>query len=231
MKKISIIVPILNEENVLPRFLEHLEQFQETEIVIVDGGSGDRSEGILRKWSARSGNLERIFLSAQRGRGTQMNAGAMRASGEILLFLHVDTLLPARGIDALKEALSRPGVVGGAFRLRVESPHLFSRLIETTVNLRSRFLGLPYGDQAIFVWKKLFECLEGYADFPLMEDVDFVRRLKKRGKMVLLQDAVITSPRRWLREGYYYTSLRNLILLVLYFLGVSPRKLAPWYRF
>lgn len=229
MKKISIIVPVLNEKETLRRTLEPLEKFPKAEVVIVDGGSTDGTVALLQAWLNRPSPQERVVLYGDRGRARQMNAGAKRATGEIFLFLHADCLLPEGAIDAIAEAVASPAAAGGAFRFRVDSERVFLNVVEKLANLRSRFLQLPYGDQGIFVRREVFERLGGYADLPLMEDVDFVLRLKKAGEIVLLAKEITTSPRRWLREGIYYTSLRNLFLLTLYLGGVSPRRLARWY--
>lgn len=228
--KISIIVPVLNEDAVLRRALETLERLSGVEVLLVDGGSTDGTVGLLQAWSEQPASQQRIFIHGERGRARQMNAGAKRATGEILLFLHADSLLPAGAIDAVAEAMRSPRVGGGAFRLKIDSGHFFLKIVERLVHLRSRLFDLPYGDQGIFVRREIFERLGGYADLPLMEDVDFIRRLKRAGRMVLLEAAITTSPRRWLREGVYYASFRNLILLSLYFMGVHPRRLAHWYR-
>lgn len=228
--KLSIIIPVLNEAAALRRMLPLLERFSGVEIIFIDGGSSDGTIDLLQAWSGRPSSQARILLRAERGRARQMNAGAKRAAGEILLFLHADSILPEGAIDAISEAVRSPGVVGGAFRFRIDSPHFFLKMIERLANLRSSLLQLPYGDQGLFVRREVFERLGGYADLPLMEDVDLIRRLKRTGRVVLLEEAITTSPRRWLREGIYYTSVRNLILLSLYFAGVSPRRLAQWYR-
>ncbi|NKE69931.1 TIGR04283 family arsenosugar biosynthesis glycosyltransferase [Candidatus Manganitrophus noduliformans] len=231
MKKTSIVIPVLNEEEALRRTLDRLEQFTEVEMIVVDGGSTDETVPLLQAWSDRHSTQTRSVLYGERGRARQMNAGAERATGEILLFLHADSLLPAGAIDAVAEAVRSPAVAGGAFRLKIDSEAFFLRIVEKLANLRSRFLKLPYGDQGIFVRRDLFERLGGYAELPLMEDVDFIRRLKREGEVVLLAEEIATSPRRWLREGIYYVTLRNLVLLALYFGGVSPGRLARWYPF
>lgn len=230
MKKISVIIPVLNEKETLCRTLDQLERFPSVEIILVDGGSTDGTAVLLQAWSDRPSSQARGVLRSERGRAKQMNAGAKRAAGEIFLFLHADSLLPSGAIDAVGDAIRSPAVVGGAFRFRLDSRHFFLRIVEKLVNWRSRLLKLPYGDQGIFVRREVFERLGGYADLPLMEDVDFIRRLRKRGEVVLLEQTITTSPRRWLREGVYYASLRNLVLIGLYFAGVPPRRLARWYR-
>lgn len=230
MKKISIIIPMLNEKEMLRRTLDQLERFPSAEIIIVDGGSTDGTVAILQAWLDRHSSQARLVLYCERGRARQMNAGAKQATGEIFLFFHADSLLPEGAIDAILEVSGSPGVVGGAFRFRIDSDIFFLKTIEKLANLRSRVFKLPYGDQGLFVRREVFERLGGYADLPLMEDVDFIRRLKKEGKVVLVKEEITTSPRRWFQEGIYYTSLRNFFLLALYLGGVSPRRLARWYR-
>lgn len=227
---ISVVVPLLNEEKALPGFLARLEPLRDVEWIFVDGGSADRSGALLSDWIGTPPREGRRLLRSERGRGRQMNAGAKQAAGEALLFLHVDSTLPPGGIEAIRRALARPEVAGGAFRLKIDSPHPFLKLVGALANLRARLLKLPYGDQGIFVRRALFERLGGFATEPLMEDVDLVRRIRQTGKVVLLKEAITTSPRRWTREGIYYGSLRNLVLIGLFLLGVSPRTLARWYR-
>ncbi len=229
--KISLIVPIYNEADGLSAFLDHLNTFPIFEMIVVDGGSSDQSTWILSNWEKDPKALcHRRFVVTARGRGRQMNAGAKEAKGDVLLFLHADTRLPADALGPILETLRDPACVGGAFRLRIDSSHLIVKMISLLANLRSRFFQLPYGDQGYFVRQTIFEAMAGYADLPLMEDVEFVGRLKRRGKIVLLNMAVKTSARRWKRQGYAFTSLRNATILCLYFLGVSPHRLAQWYQ-
>lgn len=165
------------------------------------------------------------------GRGVQMNAGAGRASGELLLFLHVDTALPPGGVDTLLAAMAAGNRVGGAFNLGIESDRPALRLIERVGGLRSRITRLPYGDQAIFIRKPVFQQLGGFSEIPLMEDVDLMRRVRHRGWPILILDPKVrTSPRRWEREGIFYGTLRNWTLISLYLMGVSPHRLARHYR-
>ncbi len=158
-----------------------------------------------------------------------MNAGAKAATGGILLFLHADSTLPPDALKKIGRALKPPDIVGGAFRLKIDSPHPFLRFVSWMANLRSRFMGLPYGDQAYFVRRTVFERLGGYREMALMEDLEFFQRLKRFGRVVLLKERVRTSPRRWARRGIYRTSFRNLAILFSYFVGVSPNRLAKWY--
>ncbi|MFQ5598904.1 MAG: TIGR04283 family arsenosugar biosynthesis glycosyltransferase, partial [Nitrospiria bacterium] len=163
------------------------------------------------------------------GRGMQMNEGAKKATGDILLFLHADSKLPLDALKNIREVLKQTEFVGGAFRLKIDSPHLFLGFISWIANLRSVYLNLPYGDQGYFVRRKVFELLKGYGDMPLMEDVDFFRRLKKMGRVSLLRGAMLTSARRWDQHGVYRTSFRNLLILFFYFIGISPNRLTRWY--
>lgn len=168
-------------------------------------------------------------VTTSKGRARQMNAGARSSSGDILLFLHADTLITPESLDNVRKALSRSGVTGGAYRLKIASPKLSFKIISAGANLRSRFLGMPYGDQAIFVKREVFESVGGYEDIPIMEDVRFVETLKKRGKVVLIKDYAETSPRRWKKEGGVRATARNITLISLYKLGVNPKRLAGWY--
>ncbi|MFQ5597218.1 MAG: TIGR04283 family arsenosugar biosynthesis glycosyltransferase [Nitrospiria bacterium] len=228
--KISLVVPIRNESPTLESFFAHLDPIPFHEVICVDGGSRDATEHILRKWASPP-QLKtcRVIATAPRGRGRQMNTGAKHATGDILLFLHADSRLPAAPLDRIRQALQQPDIVGGAFRLSIDSPHLFLRFVSWMANIRSCLMKLPYGDQGYFVRKHTFEAMGGYREISLMEDVDFFRRLKGMGRIVLLNEAVCTSARRWKRHGYLRTSFRNLLILSAYFMGVSPNKLAQWY--
>ncbi|HIE64458.1 MAG: TIGR04283 family arsenosugar biosynthesis glycosyltransferase [Nitrospira sp.] len=231
MNSISVIVPVLNEEKILPLFLAHLERFSMAEVLIIDGGSDDQTHKVLRDWaSASKSRTRRIVCSAPRSRAEQMNEGAKQAAGDIFLFLHSDSFLPSQGFEAILSALQSPSTMGGAFRLRIDSPLFFLKMISVMANLRSVVLKLPYGDQGVFVRRDTFIKLGGYREMPLMEDIDFIRRLSQEGHVILLKESVTTSPRRWAHKGYFYTSFRNIVLFVLYYLGVSPLRLAKWYH-
>lgn len=199
--------------------------------MIVDGGSQDKTDAILSRWRGNPNEIRR-FLTAKAGRGNQMNAGAKIATGELLLFLHADSILPSSPIpwfDEMAKALDDPRVVGGAFRLKIDSPSLTLKFISMMANLRSAIWGLPYGDQGIFVRTDIFRKMEGFKDWPLMEDVELIQRLKRLGKIVLLKETIQTSARKWKRGGVV-VSVRNGILLLLYFIGVCPTRLARWYN-
>lgn len=230
MNRISVVVPVLNEEETLPRFLAHLDQFPMAELILIDGGSHDQTALILRDW-ANSGNgmYPRIICSGPPSRAEQMNEGAKQATGDILLFLHADSGLPSKGFEAILFALQSSSAHGGAFRLRIDSPLFSLKIISIMANLRSVFLKLPYGDQGYFIRRDTFIKLGGYRGMPLMEDIDFIRRLNQHGRIILLKESVTTSPRRWDQKGVVYTSFRNIVLFILYYLGVSPLRLAKWY--
>jgi len=222
-KAISIIIPTLNEERSLSNALGALPISPSLEIIVVDGGSRDRTREMASAWTSQ------VYLT-EPGRAHQMNFGARQARGEILLFLHADSILPKGGLEAISEALADPAVVGGAFHLDIDAPGWGYRLITFGANLRTRLLKLPYGDQGIFIKKSLFAQLGGFAEIPLMEDIDLIRRMKKVGLVKILPQWVLTSSRRWDQEGLLYTTLRNWTLALLYGAGVSPDRLHRWYR-
>lgn len=158
-----------------------------------------------------------------------MNLGAAHAQGDVFLFLHADTLLPSGGLEAVRLAMQAGDRVGGAFRLAFVPATPALRLIAWGANLRTRLGRLPYGDQALFVRRELFEALGGYADVPFLEDVKLVQALRKVGPLAIMPQAVHTSGRRWLRHGVLATTVRNNMIMALYFCGVSPQTLQRWY--
>ena len=220
--RISVIVPTLNEQACLAATLDALALAPGDELIVVDAGSIDGTPDIARRYTSQ-------FYQGPRGRARQMNHGARHAGGDILLFLHADTLLPPGGLDAVRRALQQPGTVGGAFRLIITPATPALRLVAWGTNLRSRFGGLPYGDQALFVSRRVFEELGGYDDVPFMEDIRLVQALRRRGRLTILPQAVATSGRRWQRDGILFTTARNIFLMTLYFCGVQPATLKRWY--
>ena len=192
-------------------------------MIVVDGGSTDGTVDLARSWGAK-------VIQTRPGKARQMNCGAAAASGEILVFLHADTRLPDDFLRLILAALNHTGVVAGAFRLSIDSRAAGIRFIELMAAVRSRYLQLPYGDQALFMKKSIFETIGGYADVPIMEDFIMVRRMRRKGKIAILPAAVVTSPRRWLRFGILKTWLVNQMIVIAYYLGISPERLARWYR-
>lgn len=223
---LSVIIPTLDEGRGLAATLEAVRAAGVEDLIVVDGGSRDDTLRVARRSTDRI-----VHTPAPPGRARQMNAGARKATGDVFLFLHADTVLGPWAVPAIQTALMDERVVGGAFRLGIERipgrPGL--RLIAAAANLRTALTGLPYGDQGLFVRRAVFERIGGFPDLPLMEDVAFGRRLQQAGRVVILPMAATTSARRWEREGLVYTTFRNWALFSLYLLGVSPVRLARWY--
>ena len=170
----------------------------------------------------------KVILSPA-GRARQMNAGASAASGDVLLFLHADTCLPDGFDRHVHHVLAQPGVAAGAFELRIDDSRPHVRIIERIANLRSRRFQMPYGDQAIFLKAELFRDVGGFSDIPILEDVDLIRRVRRRGRIALAPAAASTSARRWKNIGVWKTTLINQWVMAAYFLGVSPARIAHWY--
>ncbi|HEY5931655.1 MAG TPA: TIGR04283 family arsenosugar biosynthesis glycosyltransferase [Nitrospira sp.] len=225
---ISVIIPTLNEEKSLPRTLACLSAAALTEIIIVDGGSTDGTLSLAQEFCARTANAR--IITAPRGRARQMNEGAKAGQGDILLFLHADTQLPAQAGRIVESALAKHTAVGGRFNVRFDSPSAWGRIISFFMNRRSRLTGIATGDQALFVRRQVFELLGGFSEIPLMEDIEFSARLQQAGRTVALRDIVITSFRRWDTQGPLRTVLLMWTMRFLYWIGVSPHQLARVYR-
>ncbi len=219
---ISVIIPTLDEAARIEATIEAVAALRPHEIIVADGGSRDGTPTLAAGRPCR-------VVASPRGRAVQMNAGAASATGEVLLFLHADTRLPPTAFDDVVHALADPGTVGGRFDVRLDRAGAVYRLIETLMNARSRATRIATGDQAIFVRRRVFEELGGYAPIPLMEDVEFSRRLKRRGRVACLRTQVVTSARRWEQAGPWRTILRMWWLRALYAAGVSPHRLARAY--
>jgi rSAM/selenodomain-associated transferase 2 len=193
------------------------------EIIVVDGDPEGRT---LREISRD----EVKKIKSPRGRGKQMNEGASIARGDILLFLHVDTELPSDALRFIATAMLDKRYVAGAFDLGIKSKRFIFRVIEFAASRRSRMTRIPFGDQAIFIRNTYFKAIGGYKDIPLMEDIEIMQRIKKRGdKIVILRQKALTSSRRWEIEGILHCTLRNWVLQALYFLGISPHRLSRFY--
>ncbi|MHB1033432.1 MAG: TIGR04283 family arsenosugar biosynthesis glycosyltransferase [Pirellulales bacterium] len=222
-QRISIIIPTLNEAACLGRTLEALHGTTCVEAIVVDAGSHDGTPQIAEAHGCRA-------LTVPPGRAGQMNAGAAAATGSILLFLHADTWLPQRFEEHIHATLARPGVVAGAFRLSIENSRGTLRLIQWAANLRARWLQMPYGDQAIFLTAETFHAMDGFPNLPIMEDFEMVRRLRRRGRITIADASVTNSARRWNALGPLRTTWINQMVVLGYYLGVAPERLARWYR-
>ncbi len=218
---ISIVIPALDEETALERCLESTRDPRVAEVVVVDGGSGDRTTEIAARLA------DRVLLAA-RGRASQMNAGAAATTGAILLFLHADTRLPGGFGDAVERAVAG-GAVGGRFDVRVRGRHPGFPLLSAAINARSRWSGIATGDQAIFATREAFAEAGGFEPVPLMEDVRFSAALKRIGPVAALHERVSTSGRRWEEHGFVRTVLLMWRLRLLHALGVAPARLAASY--
>ena len=217
-------MPVLNEAKNLHNTLSHLSLSENEELIVVDGGSKDNTMEIAREFTAH-------VYQAKTGRASVMNFGAAKAEGDILLFLHADCLLPENAFALVRDTMSDTGIAAGAFQLSIDHPGWYLRLTEFLANNRAKLTSLIYGDQAMFLTKNLFDTIVGFADIPLMEDIEISQRLKSHGRIVFLKPPVKASPRRWIQEGALYTTLRDWSIAFLYtFLKVSPDKLIRHYR-
>ena len=224
--KISVIIPVFHEREKINEILDSIKSIAADvpyEMIVVDGDtSGDTI--------AHISDSSVITLTTPRGRALQMNAGAAKACGDILLFLHADTLLPQKAFPKIITALSNSSFIGGAFDLKIQNHLWIFRIIGRTASWKHRLTRVPYGDQAIFMLRRYFENIGGYAGIPLMEDVELMRRVKRQGgRIIVLPDAVTTSSRKWETDGVFYTIMRNWIIQVLYLFGMPARRLIKYY--
>ncbi len=216
---------MLNERAGLPETVRQAQAcLPGAEIVVADGGSSDGT----REWVREHGAL--IFVDAERGRGPQMNAGAEAASGDALLFLHADCLLPPGAGLAVQGALADPATVGGAFQVRFpDGSSLALQRLARLINFRSRLVSEATGDQAIFVRRTAFAAVGGFPNWPLFEDMDFVSRLKRHGRFRITSAFVTISPRRWNAHGVWRASLLMCLLYAGYKAGIAPKTLKRWF--
>ena len=220
---VTVIIPVLFDAYAVSALLTQLSATPDLEIVVVDGAVDHQLDGVV---AAHAGAKLR---RTEAGRARQMNLGAVGATGEWLLFLHGDSILPAGWLQALRGL--GPDVIGGWFQFALDDSAWQARFIERLTAWRVTALRLPYGDQGLFVRRHVFAQLRGFREWPLMEDVDFVRRLVRAGRVVGLPLSLRTSARRWRRDGWFRRSTANIALVGLYFLGVCPTHLARWYRY
>ncbi|MCX7793319.1 MAG: TIGR04283 family arsenosugar biosynthesis glycosyltransferase [Thermodesulfovibrionales bacterium] len=221
--KLSVIIPALNEENFIIRCIESAKTLNPSEIIVVDAGSSDKTAELAEREGA-------LVIKSSPGRGIQLMKGALASEGEILMFLHADSII-SEPLD-IKSYINN-GFSGGFLRLKFDYHTLSLRLVEFFANLRAKLLNLPYGDQAIFVRRDIFYEIGGFRDYPFLEDIDFVMRLRKRGRLASIPVPVIVSSRRLLK-GYplspIFVSLRNVMIVMLFLMGFSPFKLKRLYK-
>ena len=231
---ISVIIPTFNEESALPFTLDHTFQLGFDEIIVADGGSKDRTRDIVLQFAlaqprAAITDCPVLVVRAQPGRASQMNTAAELCRNDVLLFLHADTILPDQARRRIIDVLNDRSCVGGRFDVRFDRPTQLGRIISTMMNVRSRLSGIATGDQAIFVRREVFERMRGYSPIPLMEDLDFTKRLKQEGRVAAVRETVTTSYRRWAQHGPARTIVLMWTIRLLYWLGVSPHVLSRLY--
>lgn len=225
--KISVIIPVLHEGEGINKLIAHLRALPadpEPEIIVVDGDPG-------KSTIAAIGHDRIVTVTASRGRANQMNHGASLATGDILLFLHADTFLPGNAFELVRLSMEDGQYVGGAFGLGFLTDRRIFKITERYVACRTRLTRVPFGDQAVFIRREYFNRIAGYRNIPIMEDVELMGRIKKRGDRIrILPAKVMTSTRRWEKGGLVRGTLRNWMLQVMYCWGVPPERLARYYR-
>lgn len=217
---VTAVIPALNEAERIATAVDAARAAGVAEIIVADGGSTDGTVTVAIAHGAR-------VIEGERVRARQLNRGAAAASHDALIFLHADTLLPLRAADAVASALAGGAIFGG-FRISFVEPGLDG--VARLINARTRLTRAPWGDQAQFVRRDTFVRMGGYPDFPIMEDYELARRMKRAGKTVVLPIAVRTSGRRFLQKGRLRTAAINWLIIASYHLGISPERLARWYR-
>jgi rSAM/selenodomain-associated transferase 2 len=239
---ITVIMPVLNEDQILKKTLSHTLALSFDDVIVVDGSSQDRTRDIVAALQARDTGCEvrgpelvqklapaLTLLTTLPGRARQMNAGAAISRGDVLVFVHADTQLPMNARDQIERALLNPAYAGGRFDVQFEPDTRWGRVISRMMNWRSQWSGIATGDQAIFVRRVCFQQLGGFSDVPIMEDIDFTRRLKRAGRLAAVRSTVVTSYRRWEQGGPVKTITLMWLLRALYWMGISPHALTRLY--
>ena len=221
--KISIVIPVVNEIDVIAQSVERAWSAGADEVIVVDGGSTD---GTL----AELATLDCNSVQSKAGRALQMNNGVKYSTGEVLVFLHADNWLEVDSCAQIRKALKDSGFEFGAFRQRINDDSLLYSWVEFGNELRVKYQGLIYGDQAFFITRKWFDLVEGFPQIDLMEDFQISRTLRKLGRPLLLDGPTFVSPRRWLKVGVVRQTIRNWMMCCAYRLGVSPDRLSQYYR-
>ncbi len=219
---ITIVIPVINEENYIEETILSAQNLEKVEIIVVDGGSRDKTIDRAVKAGAR-------VIHSPKGRAKQLNCGAREARAETLLFLHADTRLPADYAETVQRTLSNKKYIAGAFKLSFSSKKNGLNYIAKFANWRSQLLQIPYGDQGLFLERTLFKKMNGFAEIPIMEDLEFACRLRKKGKIKTTEQSVTTSARRWEKKGLITTTLINQLMVLGYLLRVPLSSLAEFY--
>lgn len=218
---ISVIIPTLNEEKNVARAILSAQK-RGCEVIVADGGSVDKTIHVARSLGCH-------LVESARGRSWQMNSGAAAAKGDILIFLHADSILPDKFVDEVIDIIARQKKVAGSFKLAINKGGLKYRVVEKAVHLRTILFKSPYGDQAIFVERNLFGRIGGYEEVEFLEDYLFIKKIKNYGKIGLAKTSVSTSPRRWEKQGVIKTTLTNQLIMAGYLLGFSIPYLKKFY--
>ncbi|WP_321394887.1 TIGR04283 family arsenosugar biosynthesis glycosyltransferase [uncultured Desulfuromusa sp.] len=220
---LSVIIPTLNEASVLGTTLNALQKSDDIEIIVADADSQDGTGDIASRHGAK-------LLKVTTGRADQLNQGVKNSQGRYLLFLHADTLLPPDYRALILTALDNPSTVAGAFRFKTDISSLAMRIVEWGTNVRSSILKWPYGDQGLFMERRIFDEMGGFSALPIMEDFELIRRLRHRGRIVTLNQEAMTSARRWKKLGILRTTIINQLMIAGFLMGISSKTLSRFYR-